>query len=554
MIFMKQMKRMMNFVCGCFLLLVLGLFVGSTCSNAAETPIAPSTEMGSAPEIAIGSSYYATMNEYSGYVSFVTPAEGGYVTVYYKNISIPGSASAYVKTATGEVVADDYNYAGGSTTWELQCEPGKRNGAELEPNTKYYLQVGHGEKTGNVLFSVSFRADANPDGKDQAEEIALNTSYTRSIDADEREDWDFFKFTTGKGGGHRLTISKTGGNSFHWYVRKWTTDELAKKSNGYDADDYFYGSQKEEDITLEANTTYYLKVWDKGVKNYTFSINNQSVTGISIVPSKTLAAGESFMLNPVITPATAFNKDVKYSSSNSDIAYVNSEGRVTASSYNCGTAVITVTAQDGSGVSAQCSVAVIPAAPSTPYVSSYSKNTHTISWSAQSGVSGYVVYVKSGNSWKAIKTTTGTSFKRQVKNGQKCQYRIRSFVGSIGKYYSAYSGVCYASTSPSATVKGIKVRRTRKKSTSYSGTRYYATISWKKVKNATAYQVYYRQAGSSYKYSYKVTNKLSLKTNFFKGRYSSSSRTYSFYVKPILKHHGTSYYGTLSKGKTYKFH
>ncbi len=563
---MKQKKQEtgnnLKFLYGLVLVAVLWLTLGSVESKAAETYIATGSNMASAPEIAIGESYYTTVNNSKGFVSFVTPPNGGYVTVYVKNISIRGDNYPYLKTFTEEVLRSDSwgTSAGSAETWNLWSEPGLRNGAELEPNTRYYLEVGNSGDSGNVLFSVDFCPDSNPNGKEQAEEIALNTEYTRSIDSDnyEMKDYDYFKFTTSKNGGHRLSITQSSTNwDLHYEVRKWATDELAKESDGSDAQDTWGWSRssREIDLKLEANTTYYLRLWAYGKRNYTFSINNQSVTSISIPSTAVLGAGQSFRLNPVISPASAYNKEVSFSSSNRDIAWVDSDGDVTASSSNYGTTTITVTAKDGSGVSATCRVTVRPATPSTPYVASYNKNSHTIKWSSQSGVAGYTVYVKSGKSWKAIKTTTGTSFTRTgLKSGQKCQYRIRSFIGNAGKQYSGYSGVCYASTAPGGKVKQVKARRTRKKASSYSGSTYYATISWGKVKNATGYKVYYRHAGSNTKYLFGTTNKRSMKVSFYKSKYSNSSRTSNFYVKPIIKYHGTTYEGSMSKGKKYKYH
>jgi uncharacterized protein YjdB len=558
---MKKKGKILGFLWGVFMLLTLGLVAGNNTGKAAEVQITPNANMSSAPELTIGTTYYATMNNYSGYVSFVTPSDGGYVTVYYKNISISDYPVCYVKTATEEVLASENRSRGSSWTKEFRSEPGKRNDAELEPNTRYYIQVGSSENSGNVLFSVSFVKDANPDGKEQAEEVKLNTSYTRSIDAADKEDCDYFKFTTGKGGGHRFTLSqsKTGSDeeNLDWYIRKWSTDELAKQSNGNDASGYVwrYDSSSDWDISLEANTTYYLKISSKGIKNYTFSINNQSVTSISIPASKTLAAGESFSLNPTISPDNAYNKSVTYSSSNSDIAYVNSDGTVSASSSNYGTATITVAAQDGSGVTATCKVTVIPPAPSTPYVSSYGTNRHTIKWDSQSGASGYVVYVKSGKSWKKLATTTGTSYTRtKLKGGQKCQYRIRSYINDGGTTYSAYSGTCYAATAPSGKVKKIKVKKSRKKSSSWSGKTYYAKVSWKSLKGATKYRVYYRYPGSKTLYSLSDTSKRSKSVTLYKSKYGSGSKVRFFYVKPILTYHGVTYEGSISKSKKYRFH
>lgn len=139
--------------------------------------------------------------------------------------------------------------AGSAETWKLWSEPGLRNGAELEPNTRYYLEVGNSGDSGNVLFSVDFCPDSNPNGKEQAEEIALNTEYTRSIDSDnyKMRDYDYFTFTTSKNGGYRLSITQSSTNwDFHYEVRKWATDELAKESDGSDAQDTWGVEQKQQ--------------------------------------------------------------------------------------------------------------------------------------------------------------------------------------------------------------------------------------------------------------------------------------------------------------------
>ncbi len=85
----------------------------------------------------------------------------------------------------------------------------------------------------------------------------------------------------------------------------------------------------------------------------------QPVTSISL-NQKTLSldGGDTFQL--VVTevkPSTAQNQKVTWSSSDENVATVSPDGLVTA--YRRGTADIIATAQDGSGVSARCTVAVI---------------------------------------------------------------------------------------------------------------------------------------------------------------------------------------------------
>lgn len=83
----------------------------------------------------------------------------------------------------------------------------------------------------------------------------------------------------------------------------------------------------------------------------------QLVTGITLNPtSLALDVGASSTLIASVSPSNASNKAVSWSSGNTTVATVDSNGKVTAKAP--GTAVITASAQDGSGVYATCSVTV----------------------------------------------------------------------------------------------------------------------------------------------------------------------------------------------------
>ncbi len=86
-----------------------------------------------------------------------------------------------------------------------------------------------------------------------------------------------------------------------------------------------------------------------------------AVTGISLdKPSLTLTVGQTATLAATISPANANNKGVKWSSSKSSVATVDSGGTVTA--VQEGQARITVTTDDG-GFTAACEITVQAAAP-----------------------------------------------------------------------------------------------------------------------------------------------------------------------------------------------
>ena len=83
----------------------------------------------------------------------------------------------------------------------------------------------------------------------------------------------------------------------------------------------------------------------------------QRVTGITLdKTSLTLNEGQTATLSPTVSPSNANDKSLAWSSSNTSVATVDQNGKVTALSK--GTATIKATAKDGSGKSASCSVTV----------------------------------------------------------------------------------------------------------------------------------------------------------------------------------------------------
>lgn len=90
--------------------------------------------------------------------------------------------------------------------------------------------------------------------------------------------------------------------------------------------------------------------------NSNSNVKTISVTNVNISQSKLgLKVGKSATLSATVLPSNATNKAVTWSTSNSSVATVNSNGVVTAKS--AGTAVITVTTKDG-GKKATCTVTV----------------------------------------------------------------------------------------------------------------------------------------------------------------------------------------------------
>lgn len=112
---------------------------------------------------------------------------------------------------------------------------------------------------------------------------------------------------------------------------------------------------------LVGNATIYATSASNPDVNAQCSINvvPTPVSSIVLTPTSiSLQVGESASVSANVSPATATNKEITWSSINSSIAKVDKDGNIVAKSF--GSTQIRATANDGSGVSATCTVTVIP--------------------------------------------------------------------------------------------------------------------------------------------------------------------------------------------------
>ena len=97
--------------------------------------------------------------------------------------------------------------------------------------------------------------------------------------------------------------------------------------------------------------------WGFKVTSVKANVTNVKVTKITLnKASANVERGKTLQLTATVTPTTATNKAVTWTSSNTKVATVSSTGKVTAKAV--GVATITCTARDGSGVKATCKVTV----------------------------------------------------------------------------------------------------------------------------------------------------------------------------------------------------
>ena len=122
------------------------------------------------------------------------------------------------------------------------------------------------------------------------------------------------------------------------------------------------------------------------------SLTNELVTQITLSQNAaTLTEGEQWQLTATITPDYATDPSVTWNSSNEDVAIVDVDGVVTA--IASGTAIITATANDGSGVSASCEVTVEKLTHVSLTINQYGSGTYcskyALDFSAVEGLKAY---------------------------------------------------------------------------------------------------------------------------------------------------------------------
>lgn len=247
--------------------------------------------------------------------------------------------------------------------------------------------------------------------------------------------------------------------------------------------------------------------------------------------SLTLDVGKSYTLTKTVSPSSAVTS-YTWSSSNTSVATVDGNGKVTAK--KAGTATITV--KTSNGKTATCKVTVnLP----TPQITGLANTTGgiKISWNKVDGAYGYRLYYKpASGGWKRFKDTTATSFTDSGVVPNKTEtYTIRC-IDKNGKtvsgFYSKgwskkYSPVAPTISKLDITTGGIK-------------------LSWNKIAGAYGYRLYYKTSSGGWK-RFKDTTATS-----FTDSGVSPNRTETYTIRCIDKN-GKTVSGFNSKGWSKKY-
>ncbi|MCC8066114.1 MAG: Ig-like domain-containing protein, partial [Clostridiales bacterium] len=287
--------------------------------------------------------------------------------------------------------------------------------------------------------------------------------------------------------------------------------------------------------------TYYLKMTGSSADwDYSVCLTQDeyvALTGISLPSTASVVNGSTLSLSPTFKPSNASEQGLTWTSSNTDVATVDENGKITALSVGKTTITATSSFSDSSSVKAKCTVYVTRKV-TLKLTSVENKATGIkLTWNKVSGASGYYVYRRTASGkFSKIKTIT---------SGSTVTYTDKSIKSKNGKTY-VYKVVPYSNyITGSGTGKKITRLTGTKLSSLSSSSIGKMTVKWKKASNVSGYQIQY---STSKKFA--SGNKTKLVSGKSKTSYTLSGltagKTYYVRVRTYKTVSGKKYYSAWS--------
>ncbi|MCD8015787.1 MAG: Ig-like domain-containing protein [Lachnospiraceae bacterium] len=408
-------------------------------------------------------------------------------------------------------------------------------------NGYYYLTVNE-----TALSADTSEIETN-DLSSQANEIKTNSTYVGNInlysDNSEMTDYDWYKFTVSEKCYLTVILGK----------ENWTTGSVTANLYLVDA-----GGQLEEVTDVEISTgtaissdkmfaspgTYYVRMSGNASWDYTLNVRQEeyiALTAITLTESKSIGLGWSDYLIPTFTPSNASEQGITWTSSNTSVATVDENGKVTAVSSGETTITAVSSFSDSSTVKASCTVSVTSDVKIQLSSLTNKSSGIRLEWDKVTSADGYYVYRKTGSGSykliKTIKTASTTSYTdKTVKNGTVYTYKVVPYADYING-----SGT----GKKIARVVGTKLSSVKKASSTK------ITVKWKKASKASGYQIQYSTSKTfaSGNKTKKVSggSKKSVSISGLK-----SGTTYYVRIRAYKKVSGKTYYSAWSTKKSVK--
>lgn len=417
---------------------LLSLFIAITVmlTGIAFTDVTAKADV-SASTLATNDTWVADTISTKGEVDYysVTLTKAGWLTVMLQGNSVEASSISVWSSDLSKKYGSDSLYGTSDTNPKTTSFT-----MALEPGT-YMVKIKSpwDDTTGGYRVKASFEAANNTESSDDnsfdtAEKIKFGDSIDGFISMDDTQDFFQFELTGTKT--IRLILTAYFSTC---YMQIYDHDYLPVKKISV------YGSStnqktEEYEATLDAGL-YYVKIYpySSDTGKYTLKFLQKVMTSkIKISGSSTVVAGKTLTLSAKISPSNASDKTIQWTSGDSSIASVDSDtGKVTAK--RAGLVYITASAKDGSNVSKKFKLIVKPKKMTAPtlYTSSYSSRQLRISYSYQSGVTGYQIQYAKNKSFKSAKTKKTKNTVITLKNLSKKKYyvKVRAYYKKGGKYY-----------------------------------------------------------------------------------------------------------------------
>lgn len=323
-------------------------FTQETFAEAAGTDITDATQIELGEEIKDAISEETEEDWYT----FTTPeTESGAdswfkVTLLYKNKQENGYAPSIYLYNENEKELNHIN-AGDSNEEEVEY-------LKLEQSKTYYAKLASEYKndTADYIFSVTEVFDEAGETLENANELETNQTNRFELQSPDDEDWFYIEADHTKPG---LILKNTNVQSLR--VGIFDID-------GIKIDDFGVDKAESETAKLTLpDKNFYIRIYseygtDECMGNYTIAVNDKiEVTKVTLNKANTsLYVGKTMTLKATVTPSNASDKKVTWKSSNSKIATVDENGKVTAK--KAGAVTITCTANDGSNKKATCKIKV----------------------------------------------------------------------------------------------------------------------------------------------------------------------------------------------------
>ncbi len=339
--------------------------------------------------------------------------------------------------------------------------------------------------------------------------------------------------------GETIPVSweKTGGaNCYTMSVLSSSGKKLASIKTGSASATFTVDRPDKVKVYVTASNSH-APSWKPKSKAVTFNVLDKAdILLTSITPDKSSAVivkGKNEKLSFSVAPDNAGNKKLLFKSADSSIAEVDESGVIKAKNF--GRTTVTASSLDSSGLSAGCSVTVVPAASEKLFQTpeKTKKTLLTVQWKKVSGAVGYRLYSynKTKKNYRLIGETEKTSFTvTGLKPGTSVGYSVRSFVIADGKYlFGAFTPAVLLSTKPEAPVVTATIKNKK------------AVFKWKKVSGATGYEVYIKKNGK-----YVLLKKLSSAKTTFEKQLAAKEKCL-LRVKAVAKSETATLYSAFSK-------